>query len=249
MANDMTIPRRMESQLRAQRRQRQESVRVNVSEAERWLSLVGGGLLALDGLRRGTLGGFLQVLAGGALVQRGLTGHCSVYRALALDTSDQPHGPRASVAAGAGIKVDQRITIYRPVRDVYNYWRSFENLPRIMSHLVAVEGNGGRSHWVARGPLGMAADWDAEIVNEKVDELIAWRSLPGADIDTAGSVHFRRVPGGTEVQVILKYNPPTGKVGAAVARLFGVAPEQQIAEDLQRFKQRFEAGVTMAASG
>jgi len=92
--------------------------------------------------------------------------------------------------------------------------------------------------------MGIRAHWDAEIINEKENELIAWRSLEGSAVDTAGSVHFALAPDGrgTEVRVILKYDPPAGKVGAAVAGLFGEAPEQQIQEDLRCFKQMMEAG-------
>lgn len=249
MAGELTIPRRMAMQLQELRDQREITARVNVGEAERWASLLGGGLLAVDGVIRGTFGGVAEVVLGGALIKRGLSGHCSAYQALGIDRGSRPHGLRASVAAGAGVKAAQAIVIHRPARTLYEFWRSFENLPRIMSHLDEVVGNGGRSHWVARGPLGVRIEWDAEIVNEKLDELIAWRSLPGAAVDTAGAVHFRRVPGGTEVEVVLKYDPPAGKVGAAVARLLGSAPEQQIADDLRRFKRFMEVGAVAAMSG
>jgi uncharacterized membrane protein len=120
-----------------------------------------------------------------------------------------------------------------------------ENLPRIMRHLDSVKGTGGnRSHWVAKAPLGLSVEWDAEVHNQRPNELIAWRSLEGSQVDTAGSVHFRRTPGGrgTEIQVVLKYDPPGGKVGAGLARLLGESPEQQIEEDLRRFKQLMETG-------
>ena len=79
----------------------------------------------------------------------------------------------------------------------------------------------------------------------------SWRSLPGSDVDTAGSVHFTPAPGGrgTEVRVSLKYDPPAGKAGAMVARLFGEAPEQQIEGDLCRFKQLMEAGEIPRTTG
>jgi hypothetical protein len=87
-------------------------------------------------------------------------------------------------------------------------------------------------------------EWDAEVINERQNDLIAWRSLPGSTVDTAGSVHFTPAPGdrGTEVKVTLKYDPPGGKVGAAVAWMFGREPSQEISEDLRRLKRFLETG-------
>jgi uncharacterized membrane protein len=100
------------------------------------------------------------------------------------------------------------------------------------------------SHWVARGPLGTRVEWDAETHTDKANEVISWRSLEGANVDTAGSVHFskERDGAGTRVRVVFKYNPPGEKLGAALARLFGDAPEQEVEKDLQRLKQQLEAG-------
>jgi uncharacterized membrane protein len=109
----------------------------------------------------------------------------------------------------------------------------------------------GRSHWVAKAPAGTTVEWDAEVYNEKENEMIAWRSLEGSQVDNAGSVHFTPAPGGrgTQVRVVLKYDPPAGVIGAAVARLFGESPAQQIDEDLRRFKQLMEAGEVATTTG
>jgi len=218
--------------------------RVNVGETERWLSLVGGGALAALGLARGSLGGLALALVGGSLMYRGFTGHCSVYGTLGVSTAEEPHGPRASVAAGAGVKVEESVTVNRPREELYRFWRNFQNLPRVMTHLEAVTVVGpNRTCWVARAPLGNHLEWEAEVINERPNELIAWRSLPGGDVDTAGSVHFTEVTGtdSTEVHVILKYDPPTGQVGATLARWLGQAPEQQIEADLRHFKKLMES--------
>jgi uncharacterized membrane protein len=100
-----------------------------------------------------------------------------------------------------------------------------------------------RSHWVAKAPAGTKVEWDASIHNEIEDELIAWRSLPGADVNNAGSVHFTPTPDGssTEVVVVLSYEPPAGKLGAAVAKLLGEEPSEQVDDDLRRLKQVMEA--------
>ncbi|HEX8178574.1 MAG TPA: SRPBCC family protein [Pyrinomonadaceae bacterium] len=218
---------------------------VNVGEVERWASAIGGGALALYGLTRGTFGGVTLALVGGGLLYRGLSGHCELYQTIGFNTaSSESENPNISVRAGHGYKVEQSITINRPAAQLYRYWRNFENLPRIMSHVQEVRGNDPiYSHWIVRGPAGTSVEWDAIVYNEKENELIAWRSLEGADVDNAGSVHFLPAPdGGTEVRVSLKYDPPAGIVGASIARLFGENPEQQIAEDLRRFKQFMETG-------
>jgi uncharacterized membrane protein len=180
-------------------------------------------------------------------VYRGLTGHCHLYQALGVSTAEQPR-PLASVAAGRGLRVEASVTVNRPAAELYRFWRDFANLPRFMRHLVLVRPDGERSHWVAKGPAGMTAAWEAEIVNERPNELIAWRSLEGSTVNNAGSVHFTPAPDGrgTVVRVELKYDPPAGRLGAAVAWLFGEEPGQQVRDDLRRFKQLMEAGAITA---
>jgi uncharacterized membrane protein len=227
---------------------------VNVGQTERWASAVGGGALALYGLTRGSLGGVALALIGGSLVYRGVSGHCNLYSAMGVDTSGEAaeRNPNVSVQSGHGVKVEKSITINRPAAELYQFWRNFENLPQFMKHLEAVTVTGqDRSRWVAKGPGGTSVEWEAEVYNEKENELIAWRSLEGSQVDNAGSVHFEAAPGGrgTVVRVVLKYDPPAGKLGALVARLFGESPEQQIDEDLRRFKQLMETGETVTTEG
>ena len=95
----------------------------------------------------------------------------------------------------------------------------------------------------------MKVEWDARIINEIDDKLIGWQSLDGSMVSTAGSVNFRETPRGTDVRVHLQYNPPAGKLGAAVARLFGEDPSVQIHEDLRRFKQLMETGEIPTTDG
>ena len=133
----------------------------------------------------------------------------------------------------------------RPADELYAFWRDFENLPRFMEHLESVTVlTPLRSRWTAHAPAGTRVSWEAEIHNEIPNQLIAWRSLPGADVPNAGSVHFTPLGAGagTEVRVVLSYEPPAGRVGAAVAKLFGEEPAQQVDEDLRRFKQVMESG-------
>lgn len=220
--------------------------KVNVGQAERWGSALAGGALAIYGLTRRTWGGAVLALVGGSLIYRGSTGNCQLYDALGINTAaPKANNPLVSVRGTRGSKVEKSVTINRSPEELFSFWRNLENLPRFMKHLESVKTTGpGRSHWVARAPAGKTVEWDAEIYNEKENELIAWRSLEGADVDNAGSVRFERASEGegTVVKVTLKYDPPGGVIGSIVAKLFGEEPSQQIEEDLQRFKQVMEAG-------
>jgi len=147
------------------------------------------------------------------------------------------------------LDVTKAITINQPPETIYQFWRDFQNLPRFMQHLQSVQVNGdGRSHWKTRAPAGATVEWDAEIVDDQPNQLIAWRSVEGADVDNTGTVHFTSAPGGrgTEVRVQLRYQPPGGAIGATIAttiaKLFGEAPDQQVYDDLRALKQVLETG-------
>lgn len=223
---------------------------VNVGSSERWVSAVGGGALALYGLKRGGLGGTALFLLGGAMVYRGATGHCHGYAALGMDTSGGPAEPEQYFERG--IHVEQSVSIQKSPWELYAFWKDFENLPTFMAHLKSVKKlDDKRSHWEAKAPAGMTVKWDAEIINDEPNALIAWRSLGGATVDNAGSVRF--VPGpegrGTEVKVVLDYIPPAGRFGAMVAKLFGEHPAAQVREDLRRFKRLMETGEIATVEG
>ncbi|MBX9624116.1 MAG: SRPBCC family protein [Gemmataceae bacterium] len=222
----------------------------NVSDAERVVSLGVGGALLLNALAGKHLN-LLSGLAGGYLLYRAATGHCPGYQALGLSFANGT-GPATAVAAGAGVKVEHGVTVNAPVEEVYRRWRDFERLPDFMTHLQSVKVHDDKkSTWTARAPAGMTVRWEAEVVTDTPNQVIAWRSLPGSDVDTAGSVHFRMAPAGrgTEVRVSLKFDPPGGKFGSFVARLFGENPDQQVRGDLRRFKQLVETGETPTVEG
>ncbi|HYE76242.1 MAG TPA: SRPBCC family protein, partial [Blastocatellia bacterium] len=152
--------------------------------------------------------------------------------------------PRETTETG-GIRVKNSLIINSSPEELYKFWRNFQNLPRFMNHLESVQVTGDkRSHWVAKAPAGATVEWDAEITEDRPNEMIAWRSLEGADVDNRGSVRFERAPGGrgTIVKVDIEYNPPGGVIGAGIARLFGEEPSQQVQSDLRRFKQVIETG-------
>lgn len=219
-----------------------QSIDINVGETERLVSVVGGAALALIGLERRSLGGLVVAGLGAALVYRGYTGSCSMYKALGV-TSAKPASPDKYF--NSGIHVEVATTIDKPAAELFRFWRNFENLPQFMNHLESVTVlDDKRSKWVAKGPAGSSVRWEAEIINEEPDALIAWRSLAGAQVDNAGSVRFVEAPGGrgTEVRVVLDYIPPGRTLGKWVARLMGEDPQLQIEEDLRRFKALMETG-------
>jgi uncharacterized membrane protein len=143
------------------------------------------------------------------------------------------------------IRVTQTIIVERSPDEVYRYWRDFENFPKFMNHLQSVTVTGGRrSHWVATGPAGKTFEWDAEMIDDQPGRRISWRSLPGSQVEHTGTVSFERATGdrGTMIRVELVYDPPAGKVGAAIAKMFRESPRQQIYDDLRAFKQIIETG-------
>lgn len=224
------------------------SRRVNVGESERWLSAVGGIGMAVYGLKtRGFMGLTLGAM-GASLIYRGLTGHCSGYSMMGISTSEEEH-PRASL--DTGIKVEHSIFIAADQVTLFQYWRNLSNLPNVMRHIKSVtERDTKRSTWVAKGPMNMDVEWDAEIINERENELIAWRSLPGSTVQNAGSVRFTRDGGGagTVVKISMLYHPPAGRLGKAISTIMGENPKKQIEEDLQRFKELAEEGALNGAA-
>jgi uncharacterized membrane protein len=210
----------------------------NVSDTERWATLIGGGALVLFGLRQGSLRGALTALAGSGLIYRGVTAQTGIRDALGMDKS---------------IKVEKSVTIInKSPAELYQFWRNFENLPHFMKHIKHINViNDTRSHWIASAPMGTSVEWDAEIINDQENRLIAWTSVEGADIDNSGFVRFQQAPTGrgTEVKVVIEYNPPGGAIGDAIAKLFGEQPEQQIGDELRRFKMLMEAGEIATIEG
>lgn len=182
---------------------------------------------------------------------RALTTLMTIAGITALDThasqrvSRAEHGVHGGVRTARDVLVEHAVTINKSPDECYGFWRDFENLPRFMQHLESVKvGDSGISHWVAKAPAGTRVEWDAEVIEDRPNELISWRSREGSEIQHAGTVRFERAPGGrgTVVRVRMHYTPPAGQVGVVLAKLFRQEPDMQIREDLRRFKQVLEAG-------
>jgi len=189
-------------------------------------------------------GGTVAAVAGGALIVRAAKGRKDAE-------SDGDRSPSASVGHKQGVRVEKTVTINKSAEELYRFWRNFENLPRFMDHLESVQvKDDTHSHWKAKGPAKKAVEWDAVIINDVANEVIAWKST-NAQIANAGSVRFRSAPGGrgAEVTVNLEYDPPAGKAGMLVARMFGEEPTQQVQDALRQFRAIMEAGEIPTTDG
>jgi uncharacterized membrane protein len=133
--------------------------------------------------------------------------------------------------------VTKSVVVNAPVSQVFNFWRNFENFPRFMENIESIHSTGeDLSHWKSKGPLGTTVEWDAKTTSVQENKKIAWQSTEGT-IETHGAVTFEEVGADqTKVTVGLEYNPPAGVLGEAVAILFS-DPEDQLEEDLNRFKK------------
>jgi uncharacterized membrane protein len=136
--------------------------------------------------------------------------------------------------------------IDRRREELFAIWRNFDRLPSFISELESVTSLGnGRSHWVAKLPGEKRVEWDAEIVNEIPGQLVAWKTIGDPDVAHAGSVHFTDAPSGrgTDMRIVLDYEPPGGRLGALVAaftRHFGQDPDTKIRAELERFRVAVE---------
>lgn len=210
----------------------------SASDTERWASLIGGGAMVLMGLRQRSLRGVLTAVAGSGLIYQGATKQSTIKQA------------QEAIGLNKPIKVEKTVTINKPAAELYSFWRNFENLPHFMKHLKSVTIiDARRSHWVATAPLDASVEWDAEIIQERENELISWASVENADIDNSGFVRFKETPRGTEVKIVMEYEIPGGALTSAIAKLFGEEPEQQIGDDLRRFKQLMETGEIATTEG
>ena len=175
------------------------------------------------------------------------------YTAVRTLEEDIGKGRGHEAHRNGALHLEAAVTINRPPEETYRYWHDFTHMPEFMVHVDEVQVTGDRSmHWKAEmHPLNKTIEWDAEIVEDRPNELIAWRSTESSDVPNSGTVHFGPAPGGrgTEVRVDMEYAPPAGRAAVAVAKLMGEAPDQQVRDDLRRFKQVMEIGEVVRSEG
>ena len=214
----------------------------NVNDWERVASLAAASFLLWSAWKmkqRGAARTRVALTAAG-LIGRAATGYCPV-NAL-LGRGRQRDDTRQALGGHKGTFLRERVIVRAPVEKLYSFWRDPANLPSVMPYLESVEPiDATRSHWKVAGPAGTCLEWDAEVINEIPFETIGWQSLPGADVASAGSVHFRELGSGhTEVIVTMQYDPPAGRLGASAAALVGASAGQRVQRALQEFKRSME---------
>lgn len=215
-------------------RELEQELGKNIPESERAASALAAAALAGFGFSRKGFARWVLLAVSGALAYRATTGYCALYERLEVD---RRHGVNG-VAGNRGTRYEASVEINCPAERLYRFWRSLEELPRVMRHVESVKDVDGQfSHWKVRGPAGMTLEWDAEIINDHPGEMIAWQSLPGAQVENAGSVRFAQTASGsTRVKVALEMDPPAGALGTMFAGLLGHSPKATLAEDLAAFK-------------
>ncbi len=202
-----------------------------VGNAQRWLAIVSGGLLAAYGIKQKSFAGAALAAAGAYLVYSGATAERTFS-----DGVDAVTGP---------LEVKRTVHINRPAAELYAFWRNPENFPKFMLNIESVTWIGEtRTHWVTKPVMGIQYEWDGEVTQNVENERIAWRSVSDSHFENSGSVSFAPATDGrgAEVTLELSYKPPMGRLGVAVATFIGQDQERQIRETLQHFKQLMEAG-------
>ena len=199
--------------------------RTRWSPAQRALAGAVGAGMATYGYFRGGVRGFAYCAAGGALLARATTNE------------------NIATLMKGGIYVEKSVIVDAPVEEVYAYWRNLENLPQWMSHVRSVRYMGGdRYHWTVDGPAGAPVEWESELLNVVENQEMTWRSIEGSQVDHTGRVRFDSMGDGTRVHVQMRYYPPGGVIGHAVAKAFGVDPRTEMEDDLTRMKTAVETG-------
>jgi len=247
----LSVPRVSLKAIRDSDDEHQTQPTINVGQVERWASGIGGGLLIVQGLRRGNFSGLALAILGGAFAYRGFTGHCQAYQALDINTAGKPRSDQEE-AIYSGVLVKHSCTINRTPTEIYEFLEKPENHQKYQEGVESVAKSAdGHWHWAIKGPLGTTWRFDSERITEKPGHLIAWKSLPGGDIENAGSIRLTPAMDGraTEVTMEVSYQPPAGSVGVAMAKMLGHNPDAKVREDLRRLKQLLEAGEIATIEG
>jgi uncharacterized membrane protein len=139
--------------------------------------------------------------------------------------------------------IEARVTIQRPVTEVFRFYQDFKNLPRFLGDVMAIEQIGPASfRWAIQGPLGIRVNWTIRVTEERTNELIRYETVTPPGLTTRWEIHFAPVPesGDTVVREVMK--PPLGRLGRAALALIGKFPAEEVSANLRRLKQVIETG-------
>ena len=132
--------------------------------------------------------------------------------------------------------VTESITVDCPISTVYNQWTQFEEFPRFMEGVQSVrQVDDTHLHWVAE-ISGKQREWDAEIVEQRPEQVIAWRSLDGHY--NSGRVLFERIDEAT-TKVTVEMEHETEGMAETLGAAIG-SDSRQVKKDLERFKELVE---------
>lgn len=173
-----------------------------------------------------------------------------------IKSKDQHKHAHVNQSTRAGVYTDDTshysVTIGKSPQEVFQFWRNFKNLSYFMKDLKEIQIlSPKKSHWVVEIEAGLSVEWDAEIVAERTNEMIAWKSLDGSEVITSGSVWFRPAPAGlgTIVSLLLDYKIPGGKLTELLAKLTGEDPDTLAFVNLRRLKCYLETGEVATIKG
>jgi uncharacterized membrane protein len=202
-----------------------------------------------DGPSKGTVSAVALGL--GAIAAGAALGMLASRKPVGHPPDDAPGRTARHGKFGDYAVVGRTVTINKPRAELYAFWRDFQNLPRFMENVESIRSTGdNRLVWTIAAPAWQSVEVESQIVEERENELIAWRSVEGSQIDTEGRITFKDAPSGrgTLVEAIIAYKPPAGELGRMIAKLFGREPAIQGRRELKRFKMLMETGEIATAA-
>src|SRR5262249_17507683 len=150
---------------------------------------------------------------------------------------------RTTAPSTGKTQIEATVTIERPLAEVFNFYRDFQNLPRFLGDVVAIEPTGPTtSRWTIEGPFGIRVHWTIDVTDERANEVIRYETVSSATTKTYWEIYFTAgaAAGVTEVREVMK--APGGELLRDALALIGKYPAQEVLANLHRFKQLMETG-------
>lgn len=143
---------------------------------------------------------------------------------------------RRTGAKRRAIDMKMTLVVERPIHEVFEFCRDFENFPEVVDMLLSVEDfQDGRSHWAVRSPTGETIEWDATVTKYVPSSVIAWESVSGSPVHATGIMRFAPLsPSETRVDVKLAYQPKRTALGEALRALLIATNNTRLRSELAR---------------